>query len=92
MPQIFRIGSYLVYFWSDESLPIEPVHVHVAENHPIPNGTKLWITKSGHCVVAHNKSRIPMHVLNDIISLIEVQSDNICQQWKEHFGEISFYC
>ncbi len=27
MPQIFRIGSYWVYFWSDESKPLEPVHV-----------------------------------------------------------------
>jgi len=29
MPQIFRIGSYVIYFWSNENNPIEPVHVHV---------------------------------------------------------------
>jgi len=38
MPQIFRIGAYIVYFWSDEGLPTEPVHVHVAEGRPIPTG------------------------------------------------------
>ena len=31
MPQVFKIGSYWVYFWSNESKPLEPVHVHIAE-------------------------------------------------------------
>ena len=31
IPQIFSIGSYVVYFWSDEGEPKEPVHVHVAQ-------------------------------------------------------------
>lgn len=31
MPQIFRIGSYIVYFWSNENDPLEPIHVHIAE-------------------------------------------------------------
>ena len=26
MPQIFRIGSYIVYFWSNENNPLEPIH------------------------------------------------------------------
>jgi hypothetical protein len=34
MPQIFSIGSYVVYFWSDEGEPKEPVHVHVAQGRP----------------------------------------------------------
>ena len=45
MPQIFSIGSYVVYFWSDEGEPQEPVHVHVAQERPQKNGTKIWITK-----------------------------------------------
>ncbi len=24
MPQVFRMGSYLVYFWSDECNPLDP--------------------------------------------------------------------
>ena len=27
MPQVFKIGSYWVYFWSDENKPLEPNHV-----------------------------------------------------------------
>ena len=26
MPQIFKIGSYWVYFWANENDPLEPIH------------------------------------------------------------------
>lgn len=92
MPQIFSIGGYVVYFWSNEGEPKEPVHVHVAQGHPQKNGTKIWITKSMHCIIANNNSKIPMHILNDIMSVIEVRALYICSEWKKHFEEISFYC
>ena len=49
MPQVFRIGSYWVYFWSNENDPLEPLHVHVSEGAPNANATKIWITKAGKC-------------------------------------------
>ena len=39
MPQILRIGPYIIFFWSNESNPFEPVHVHVAEGKARPNAT-----------------------------------------------------
>ena len=39
MPQIFKIGSYWVYFWANENEPLEPVHVHIAEGKPTSNAT-----------------------------------------------------
>lgn len=92
MPQIFRIGSYIVYIWSDEGLPAEPVHVHISEGRPSSNATKIWITRKHRCIVANNNSRIPAHILNDILSLIELRADFICLKWQEHFNGISFYC
>ena len=50
MPQVFKIGPYWVYFWANESDPLEPVHVHVAEGAPSANATKVWITKAGKCL------------------------------------------
>ena len=41
MPQIFKIGSYLVYIWSNENLPVEPIHVHVSENRPAANAQRF---------------------------------------------------
>ena len=29
MPQTFSIGSYIVYFWSNEDEPLELIHVHI---------------------------------------------------------------
>lgn len=47
MPQELKIGPYSVYFWSNESDPLEPVHVHISEGQATPNATKIWITSTG---------------------------------------------
>lgn len=57
MPQIFRVGPYIVYFWSNESKPLEPVHVHVAEGRASANTTKIWITRTGKALLCNNNSR-----------------------------------
>ena len=41
MPQVLRIGPYTIYFWSNESDPLEPIHVHIAEGNPSMNATKI---------------------------------------------------
>jgi hypothetical protein len=92
MPQIFKVGSYWVYFWSDESNPLEPIHVHISEGKPVVNGTKIWITKTGKCLVAHNKGKIPEKTLKNIIRIIEARSNEIINQWYQYFGQISYYC
>ena len=92
MPLIFRIGPYIVYFWSNENDPLEPVHVHIAEGRASANATKLWITRSGKIVLCNNNSRIPEPVLRRMIRLIEGNTELIIQQWIEQFGEISYFC
>ena len=39
MPQVFKVGSYWVYFWANENEPLEPIHVHVAQGAPNSNAT-----------------------------------------------------
>ena len=92
MPQVFRIGPYIVYFWSNENDPLEPVHVHIAEGKATKNATKLWITSSGKAIVCNNNSKIPDGILRKIVRIIEGNSTEIVEQWIEHFGEIRFYC
>ena len=46
MPQVFKIGSYWAYFWSNKSDPLEPIHVHVSQGAPTANATKIWVTGS----------------------------------------------
>lgn len=92
MPQIFRIGNYTIYFWSNEGMPIEPIHVHVSEGYPTANSTKIWITVTGKCILCNNNSNIPNRILRNIEDVIEARSEEIIATWKEYFGEVRFYC
>lgn len=92
MPQVFKIGSYWVFFWSNENQPLEPVHVHVAQGAPSENATKIWITKSGKCLLCNNNSKIPENILRNILRIIEARSGEVISKWKNYFGEIDFYC
>ncbi len=92
MPQIFKIGSYIVYFWSNENEPLEPVHVHIAEGKATANATKLWITSTGKALLCNNNSQIPIQDLRSIIRVIEANSNDIINRWSNHFGEIRYYC
>ena len=92
MPQVFKIGSYWVYFWSNENEPLEPIYVHVSEGAPCVNGTKIWITKTGRCYLCHNNSQISDRILRNIMSIIEARSKEVIQKWFDYFGEISYYC
>ena len=92
MPQVFRIGSYWVYFWSNESDPLEPIHVHVSEGSPNANATKIWITKAGRCYLCHNNSHISAKILRNIMDIIEARSMEVIQKWSDYFGEVRYYC
>ena len=92
MPQLFRIGSYVIYFWINENDPLEPVHVHIAKVRPSANATKIWITKSGKCLMQNNNSQIPDRELRIIMKIIEARSTDIINKWAETFGKTDFYC
>lgn len=92
MPRVFKIGSYWVYFWANETKPLEPIHVHVSEGSPTANATKIWITSTGKCLLCNNNSRIQPRHLRNIMRLIEARNEDIISKWLEYFGEVSFYC
>ena len=91
MPRVLVFGAYIIFFWVGENG--EPVHVHVAEKRPSENATKIWLTFSGGCLLAHNRSKIPDRDLSNILELISLNHGYICDKWREVFhGDISFYC
>ncbi|MBQ3514985.1 MAG: DUF4160 domain-containing protein [Lachnospiraceae bacterium] len=92
MPQVFKIGSYWVYFWANEGDPKEPVHVHVSQGNSQANATKIWITKAGKCLLSNNNSNIPNIALRNIMRIIEARSTEIINKWYSFFGEIEYYC
>ena len=92
MPRVFKIGSYWVFFWTNESDPLEPIHVHVCQGAPSGNATKVWITRAGKCYLCHNNSRIPDRVLSNILKIIEARSAEIIEKWIGYFGQITYFC
>lgn len=92
MPQVFKLGSYWVYFWTNEGEPLEPVHVHISQGSPTPNGSKIWITKRGKCLLCNNNAKIPEKILRNMIRIIESRSSEITSKWIAYFDEITYFC
>lgn len=92
MPQLFKIGPFIVFFWSNEGHLEEPVHVHVAEGKPSPNATKFWITRSGKTLLANNNSHLKDKELRMIQRIIEANSKMIVKAWADHFETLNYYC
>lgn len=92
MPSLFTVSGYKVYFWANEMG--EPIHVHVSKGKPSPNSTKIWLTKSGGCILANNSSQIPSPALKELMTFISAQFFLICVEWKKFFltDDIVFYC
>lgn len=70
LPNIFELYGYKVYFWSNGNN--EPVHVHISKGNPHGNATKIWLTKTGGCIIANNNSKIPKSDLTDIMKTISL--------------------
>ena len=92
MPQIFKVGSYWVYFWANENKPLEPVHVRISQGGPRENAPKLWITSRGKCIPAGKQTEIPDKVFRNIAEVVEARSDFVIAKWIDFFGEARFYC
>ena len=92
MPQVFKIGSYVIYFWLDEGKPLEPIHVHIAEGVPRENATKVWLTQSGKAIVAYRGADITPVTLRKLIRVIEANADEIRAKWLDYFDNIKYYC
>ena len=92
MPLVLRIDRYCVFFWANEGEPLEPVHVHVSEGHPVPHATKIWLLASGHCRLCSNGSRIPEPALRNIMRMLEAYHEEIVEKWVVCFGKVWFTC
>ena len=92
MPQVIKVGSYVIFFWLDEGMPLEPVHVHVAEGVPRANATKIWLTQSGKTVLANRHTEISAVELRKLLRVIEANADLIREKWLEYFGELRYFC
>lgn len=80
LPKLFTVSGYIVYFWSNEEG--EPIHVHISKGKPSANATKIWLTKTGGCILAANGSKIPQKELNELMEFISAQFFLICAKYE----------
>ena len=68
--------------------------MHISKGAPGGNSTKVWITKSGGCILANNNSRIPENELRRILKIISENYFIIVSEWKKYFDldEVKYYC
>ena len=90
-----KVFGYKIYFWSNENN--EPIHVHISKGNPSINSTKIWLTKSGGCVLANNKSNIASNDLKKLLEIVAKHYFLIIAKWKEYYNiedikDIKFYC
>jgi len=90
-----KVIGYKFYFWSNEDG--EPIHIHISKGSPTSNSTKVWLTKSGGCILSNNNSKIPENDLNKLLIIISKHYFLIISKWKEFYkinntDEIKFYC
>ena len=82
MPNLFTIMGYKVFFWSNESG--EPIHVHISKGQPNKNATKIWLTRSGGCILANNNGNIPKKDLNKLSTYAKkMRVSNVLHQYLE---------
>ena len=91
MPQVFKLGSYWVYFWTNEGKPLEPILVHISQGSPTEHSTKVQITSAGKTLLANNNSHIPERLLRNMMRIIEARSDEIVNKWTDYFGEPQYF-
>lgn len=85
MPKCMTVYGYVVFFWSNENDPLEPVHVHV-DKQISSHSTKIWILSDGSTYLENNNSKIPSKDLKRIQKVIEVYSGLIVSMWEKYFG------
>ena len=90
MPQVFKVGPYWIFFWSNEGSPVEPVHFHIAEGGPTANATKVWVTSAGKCSLANNNSNIPERALRNVIRVARPEAPILLPNGKTDSARRSF--
>lgn len=90
MPSLFKFKGLVIFFWAMENG--EPIHVHVQRGTPSAGATKIWLTRSGGCIVANNASGLKKRELADVCEFICANYTDICALWSGFFhGDLTFY-
>ena len=79
MPVILRYKGYRFFFYSNEGVPREPLHVHVRKGE---NLAKIWLEPDIAVCEAYGFSS---RELNELIEVSQENLELFRKAWNEHF-------
>jgi hypothetical protein len=79
MPTVFRSGGFRLFFYSNEGLPREPVHVHVERG---DSEAKFWLRPEA--AIAYNNG-FDARTLRLLVDLVEANRERIEKAWNDFF-------
>lgn len=78
-PIVFRYKGYRFFFFSNEGIPIEPVHIHVQKNECL---AKFWIVPEISLAESYGFRDSELLML---LKLIAKNENLIMEKWNEYF-------
>lgn len=81
MPVVFRYGAFRVFFYSNEGIPREPIHVHVRQGDA---EAKVWLDPE---VAIAESRRFNARTLGEILELVSARRQQIEEAWHGHFRD-----
>lgn len=79
MPVVIRYKSFRFFFYSNEGIPREPLHIHVRGQ---GSEAKFWIKPQ---VRVAQSDGIDARTLRELAEVVEQNVDLIERKWNEHF-------
>lgn len=81
MPVVFFYKGFRFFFYSNEGIPREPLHIHVRRGSDI---AKFWLEPQ--IAVAESYGLSPAE-LRELSSVVSENRDRIERYWNEYFGD-----
>ncbi len=81
MPVVLRYKGYKFFFFSNEGIPREPLHIHVRKGESI---AKYWLEPE---IKLADSFGFNSSELKEIFNVVFENKDLIERKWYEYFGE-----
>lgn len=81
MPVVLRYKGYAFFFYSNEGVPREPLHVHVRQSTAT---AKIWLEPE---IMVADSFGMTAKELRELVRVARQHRDAFAKAWKDHFHE-----
>lgn len=81
MPVVLRYRGYTFFFFSNEGIPREPLHIHVRKDTAT---AKIWLEPD---VMVADSFGMSAKELRELVRVAHENKDAFAKAWKDHFRD-----